>query len=518
MTTDRPDFHPDFERWLDAVREGHATEADLKSLSQVLEQDAGARRYYAEYMALCATLGFETLGDSGASGAGGAPDAFCPLTYVYHTDDAAPAHAAGGLVPVGSSAGEAHQSAGSEVFHLGGISVFRGDGSTQGGVKVKHLMWAALLLLLAGMVAWLTLTPNSAQPPIAQRVEPVPSPTEPAEVAVATVGRTLDIQGAAFTVGQPLMAGPYTLDSGVIEIEMSRGATVILQGPCAFELIDDNQMFLAQGELTADVPEQARLFTVKTDAMTLIDLGTKFGARVLPDGSASTAVFVGEVVAHEPDRDPRLQPRRISLLAGQQIDADAQGQLEAAPQPLVLDHGFESTWDAVIHRVAVQGQARFLQTPPASVNYGGYDNSDHLVLFQERTVTLTKPVQAWSRLDARSVPIPTTITPGFRVVSYFLHFSPQSNNKVQATLTFPGQIVGVVSGHQGLLETNDLLGLDTVEYVRSVRPLPENNSLDQRTLDDLQITGEDHNILTLSLSANANMDQARILVVVPEQP
>lgn len=517
MAPDRPDFHPDFERWLDAVREGRATEADFEALSQVLEQDAEARRYYAEYMALCATLGFEALGDSDASGPGGGGDAFCPLTYVYHTDDDAPAQTAGGLVPVGLSAGPGpHQPGDSEIFHLGGISVFRGDGSVQGGVKVKHLMWAALLLL-AGMIAWLALTPdNTPSRPIVQRVEPAPS--QPAEVAVATVGRTLGIDDEVFALGQPLMAGSYTLDSGVVEIAMDRGAKVIVQGPCSFELIDDNQMFLAQGELTADVPEQARLFTVKTSAMTLIDLGTKFGARVLPDGSASMAVFQGEVVAHEPDRDPRLQPRRISLLAGQQIAANPQGQLDVAPQPLVLNHGFEPTWDAVIHRVAIQGQARFLQTPPATVSYSGYDNPDHVILFQEKTVTLTKPVLAWSKLDALSTPVPTTVNPGSRVVSYFLHFSPQSKSNVQATLTFPGRIVGIVSGRASLLETNDLFGLDTVQYVRTDQVLSANNSLDQRTPDDLQVTGEGHNILALSLSANASMDQARILVVVPDLP
>jgi hypothetical protein len=54
---------------------------------------------------------------------------------------------------------------------------------------------------------------------------------------------------------------------------------------------------------------------------------------------------------------------------------------------------------------------------------------------------------------------------GRAVDSHFLWFDPLGTQRIEATITFTGRILGVIITRSGLLATNDLLGLASVTYL-----------------------------------------------------
>lgn len=92
-----------------------------------------------------------------------------------------------------------------------------------------------------------------------------------------------------------LMPGRYRLSGGAAEIRFRSGARFIVEAPAEIELANNNTARLLMGQASGFVPPEARGFTVVTPSLTLVDLGTAFGLKVPPVGSAEAHVFEGEV-------------------------------------------------------------------------------------------------------------------------------------------------------------------------------------------------------------------------------
>lgn len=306
----------------------------------------------------------------------------------------------------------------------------------------------------------------------------------------------------------------WRLREGFAEIVMPSGASVILHGPTAFRLVDDNTVALDDGRIAAEVPDRAKFFTVKTRSMDVVDLGTRFGVTIDERGGASASVFEGLIEAHELTADPFADaPRKVALTAGQRIIADAQGRLDEQPTELRPDHGYIARWDAIHKRVGVQGQARFFSIAPESVRAGELIDPEHLIVFEESTVVLDQPIRASMNLPASGTAAFVTVPAGRRVVSYFLHFAPGDASEVSATLQFPGRVLGVIGGAKELRATNERFGLDTVDYIPATDTTT--HGIDARTSDTFVIGGLQGDLLTIQLSADAFADQARVLVELP---
>ncbi|MEI9897462.1 MAG: LamG-like jellyroll fold domain-containing protein [Chthoniobacter sp.] len=95
--------------------------------------------------------------------------------------------------------------------------------------------------------------------------------------------------------GESLAPGWLHLKSGAVQIEFSRGARVVLEGPAEFQLLTDNSAFLGSGKLRAQVPDPAHGFTVKTSAFAVVDYGTEFGCSLPISGAPQIHVFNGLV-------------------------------------------------------------------------------------------------------------------------------------------------------------------------------------------------------------------------------
>ena len=106
--------------------------------------------------------------------------------------------------------------------------------------------------------------------------------------------------------GELLPAGTLELKSGLIEVRMVSGASMIVEGPATFRVRSQNAVDLGAGHLTAVVPEAAHGFAVQTPSAMVVDLGTEFGVGVETDAATHLEVFLGKVQA-----GPRMQVPRM---------------------------------------------------------------------------------------------------------------------------------------------------------------------------------------------------------------
>ena len=175
------------------------------------------------------------------------------------------------------------------------------------------------------------------------------SPRQPLEVA--RVGETMNAQWSEGEgpdeEGRLMANNRLVLCKGLAEIVFQCGATVILQGPAAFEPQSSTGGLLSEGRLTARVPPEVAGFVVRTPLVSVVDRGTEFGVGVARDGRTEVAVFSDSVDVRPNDGSPEHEVRagdalRIASAAGgpRQVERLAAGDLHfvrslaaAAPQP-----------------------------------------------------------------------------------------------------------------------------------------------------------------------------------------
>ena len=125
------------------------------------------------------------------------------------------------------------------------------------------------------------------------------SHTKPTSVAVLThsADAVWAEGGGMKERGESLTPGWLRLKSGAVQIEFSRGARVVLEGPAELQLVNDNEAYLRTGKLRAQVPEPAHGFTVRTPGFAVVDYGTEFGCNLA--GAPEVHVFNGLVGLQE---------------------------------------------------------------------------------------------------------------------------------------------------------------------------------------------------------------------------
>lgn len=175
---------------------------------------------------------------------------------------------------------------------------------------------------------------------------------EPMDNGIAIVTQTIDARWSGDVQprkGSLLAAGRLQLTSGLAQIEFYSGARLILDGPCEVELVSANQAICHAGRLRAQVPPQARGFSITAPKFKVVDLGTEFGLEVASTGSAKVQVFDGEVELHS------QEPVR-HLLGGKGLSWLASGEKsEIAADPTSLP-----SFDDVRDRNEQRSQQRYV--------------------------------------------------------------------------------------------------------------------------------------------------------------
>jgi len=154
---------------------------------------------------------------------------------------------------------------------------------------------------------------------------------EPVDDGVAVITRTVGatwLEGQSFQVGDTLAPLTLNLAAGIVQLEFYSGASVILEGPAQFEIININKAVCQFGKVRAMVPPPAQGFVIMAPTVELVDLGTEFGLDVDTTGQTSVHVFTGRVEVYDADTNRAVASRR-ELLAGDGLTIDPQGQVQA---------------------------------------------------------------------------------------------------------------------------------------------------------------------------------------------
>ena len=144
---------------------------------------------------------------------------------------------------------------------------------------------------------------------------------------VAVLTRSVDAKWKSESPreGDSLPPGLLQLDEGTVELEFYSGASIILEAPARLKLISEDRGELFEGRLTAEVPQQARGFTIVTPEIELVDLGTSFGMEVNSETGTGVHVFDGEVELFRPNEEKDTR-KGESILAGDGREIDGSGR------------------------------------------------------------------------------------------------------------------------------------------------------------------------------------------------
>ncbi|HET6407183.1 MAG TPA: FecR domain-containing protein [Chthoniobacteraceae bacterium] len=96
-------------------------------------------------------------------------------------------------------------------------------------------------------------------------------------------------------VNSKLGSGTLALVEGIATLQFKNGAKVTIEAPTKLQILNAMHCRLLEGSLTAEVPEPAHGFTVDTQDLKVVDLGTRFGLTTSSIGNSQVHVFEGEV-------------------------------------------------------------------------------------------------------------------------------------------------------------------------------------------------------------------------------
>lgn len=134
----------------------------------------------------------------------------------------------------------------------------------------------------------------------ASKVARVSMPPAPAATLTSQADSLWD--GPLISDGQALFEGETIhLQRGKARISVGVGAEIAMTGPCVLTFTERDRVLLGLGEITVHVAEWAKGFTVATDNMDVVDLGTTFTVSASQGDKDETRVIKGLVRVH-----PRL--------------------------------------------------------------------------------------------------------------------------------------------------------------------------------------------------------------------
>ncbi|MFD2256269.1 hypothetical protein ACFSSA_06260 [Luteolibacter algae] len=151
---------------------------------------------------------------------------------------------------------------------------------------------------------------------------------------VAVLSRQLDVSW----VGEPppkngdtgdrmlLEPGFLEISKGTLQIDFYSGASVLIEAPARFEIIDASCGRLSYGKISVDIPSVAVGFKLIAPDLELVDQATEFGINAGKDGSCEIHVFSGNLNVSIAAMEPKFirSGNGISIKQGKITDFPAQ--------------------------------------------------------------------------------------------------------------------------------------------------------------------------------------------------
>jgi ferric-dicitrate binding protein FerR (iron transport regulator) len=164
------------------------------------------------------------------------------------------------------------------------------------------------------------------------------------DATVATLIRAQQCQWAGSSLptveGARLKPGVLDLIEGLAVLRFDSGAELVLEAPATVEVLDGMNCKLRRGTLVAEVPPQAKGFSIDTQDAKVIDWGTKFGLSAGEDGKYMVQVLEGLV-----EVDDKSGAATQKLQKGQRVD---HGWFRSQLHPAVGDDSEPSRWQPAV--------------------------------------------------------------------------------------------------------------------------------------------------------------------------
>lgn len=339
---------------------------------------------------------------------------------------------------------------------------------------------AASALVVTGFAAWTVIASRGGRLATVVAVEEVEWSSE-----------------SRFETGDELGQHWLEIESGIVQLATDRSALVTVYGPSRFCCRPGNSAELTAGSIAVHVPPEAHGFTVEAPELRVQDLGTGFTLRAREDGANLIRVTDGAVRVQRISGGPA-----VTMRAGQALTASAADR-QSPLQPV----------EAIRGRLRVSGQFRVATTNPPSLAMNAFEDNRWAYIFlesEQRVFPLDLPVNLqesgrYNNFNGEG----GVVEAGSAVDCYLIHFDPASGSQnVAGTVKFPGEILGVITSHEGLNATNETLGAGWAlrcSYMhRGLEDFPAMNA------DEVNVW-PDRRTLTVRFSTAA-IDQLRVLV------
>lgn len=401
------------------------------------------------------------------------------------------------------------------VMSLGGVRVYRGGH----GVKVRHLAMAAALMLVGVLVwaFWRGMETPAPQPTVAARIQ-------------QSRGLQWTDRSLPYEKGSELLTGRYELKRGMLELRLNRGAEVVLDAPCTFELLGANAMQLDSGKLVATVPPSAANFTVKTAHADFVDLGTVFGVSIDREaGDADAAVIDGRVIVNGRPDDPKASASVVELTRGQATTVRIDGSVDL---PSVISNDqinamFGHALDLRDRIVSKSSDIKALTVPPPSLEWDQLESDEHIFLLTEKHGVVLEqdlPVdEGGIERTAEDGGKRFVIPKGTRVRSYLLHADTLRKRNApgrtfyQGEIEFSSQVLGIIATDNKLRMSDGLLKIDSVhteqEVERSLDGFLHTTSPESDPYVDSAAISDDRHRLRFRFKIESGIDECRIIVL-----
>ncbi len=324
------------------------------------------------------------------------------------------------------------------------------------------LRWGSLALaasLLVASVIWGTT--RLLEHDVA--FQPLNQGTESVEIRAEVVNRSEDcrwyVEHAERNGGQSFRSSDILrVTQGKLEIRYANGVKVFLEAPAAYQLISEMKSRMLLGQLTAEVSELGKGFSVITPRATVIDLGTKFSVNVNDDGATDVVVFKGEVdVDYRADNIEDSKAQRLQM--GEAVRLDAAGT--ASRIVSITNHAFsESKGES--QRPVIIAQVRDNIDRMSSLNY--YEIV-HQGMCEDALAFVDREAHQWNGVDESGMP-PYLI--GGDYVKMFNNDKFNHEIRVNVKLTFPANLYVLFDNRlpvpewlrNGFRDTGDDIGMD----------------------------------------------------------
>lgn len=397
--------------------------------------------------------------------------------------------------------------------------------------KDRHWRTVAAAAAMMAAVALVAALWNFGRSAPQQQTVVASEPIQPAALLVGAVECQWEDEQEVLAIGHELRGGDrLAIRSGFAELKFQTGATVLLEGPARLAIESADLAILESGRLTADVPEEAIGFEVRTEQARVIDYGTTFGVSVDEEQATELVVFDGLIEAEltenddiangfspddpEPGRDGGDDSNlggRVVLTPGIAARTSAAGDhLETTTAEL-------DTWTRELPAPSLSavtnysGDLRIVKTPPKVIEVNRWEDPNFVqILAENQDVELIRNLHIGFsgpgefKKFTRGLIIPK----GTRLDSFLVNFDPPKGPPIKrrCSIRFAQPILGIESGTKGLAWKDKFFALPNVKYPRKQK----GEMLDFG--QDSLVISEDRRTVTFTLKSDGENDQFRILV------